>query len=406
MLEERVHDGLNVPLRGHSFRLFPLPIVLFLSLVGVLGCGSEERDRASGSHEESVGDGGSSPHVSLMGELPCERCEIDLELLAEVTDSGINGVYLGEQGMPRRDSRGRIHIPTGSWERLAVFDPSGELIRTLGRGGQGPGEFGRVGPHLFDRADSIWVWDQPQARVTLFSPDLEFVRTVRLPVAPTQFLPDGTILSLHEVRDPSLIGFPAHRFDRTGEVLVSFGRDPPRYRPDERLLHENVGGLSPEGLLWMSPKGRYELQLWEPLEGTLLETLHPEAPWFEGVLPGSDLRSDRPSSIVTGIWTDEAGVVWVLFRVAADDWEPCCDGEPPPRRPQMGTTELQTVFLDFVVQAVHPETGGVLAEQRFSSPLGNTPGAREVFTVHPDEQAESVAYRLWQPTLIPTTTER
>lgn len=89
----------------------------------------------------------------------------------------------------------------------------------------------------------------------------------------------------------------------------------------------------------------------------------------------------------------------MLVQLAALDWAPCCDGEPAPH--EAVPIEERATYLDWILQAVHPESGTVLAERRFDHPLMNAPGARDVFTIHPDERTGSVEYRIWRPTLIP-----
>lgn len=61
--------------------------------------------------------------------------------------------------------------------QLLLFGPKGDLRRTVGRSGSGPGEFDapRV---LGAKRDSLWVWDAAQSRISLFAPDGAFKRTI------------------------------------------------------------------------------------------------------------------------------------------------------------------------------------------------------------------------------------
>lgn len=66
---------------------------------------------------------------------------------------------------------------------VRFFDRSGTLIRTVGREGEGPGEFRSLGQGGW-RADTLWVSDPRLARVTLISPEGVVLRTLpRLTVA-------------------------------------------------------------------------------------------------------------------------------------------------------------------------------------------------------------------------------
>lgn len=76
-----------------------------------------------------------------------------------------------------------------SEERLIrVFDRDGRFVRTIGREGEGPGEFRQpLAPGW--RADTLWVWDARLNRVSVFQQDGVFLRSFRLPV------PGGAMLS-------------------------------------------------------------------------------------------------------------------------------------------------------------------------------------------------------------------
>ena len=64
---------------------------------------------------------------------------------------------------------------------IRVFHPSGEST-TIGRDGEGPGEFRRL-----TRAgwigDSIWTLDPDLSRITIFGPDYQLVRSFPMPLA-------------------------------------------------------------------------------------------------------------------------------------------------------------------------------------------------------------------------------
>ena len=73
--------------------------------------------------------------------------------------------------------RGTLALFQGQDATVRFFDPEGNLLGSVGRRGSGPGEFeslirgGWVG-------DTLWVSDLQLSRITLISPDLEFVRVL------------------------------------------------------------------------------------------------------------------------------------------------------------------------------------------------------------------------------------
>lgn len=64
---------------------------------------------------------------------------------------------------------------------VRFFDESGVLVRSSGRHGEGPGEFGRIGWLGQCRPDTLFVWDANLRRMTLLESDGDFVRVFRIP---------------------------------------------------------------------------------------------------------------------------------------------------------------------------------------------------------------------------------
>lgn len=297
------------------------------------------------------------------------------------------------------DALGRVHSRIIPYSRFAVFDSAGRLVRTVGEEGRGPGEFGAAFPVMVDPADTLWVWDPMLHRASLFSPDLEFVRTAPFRFRPSSFLPDGSVLVIQTVLEPHLIGHAAYRVSRDGAILSSFGQNPPGYRRDQRHLFEKVGDATDEGLVWLSARGRYELELWDPAESRPIRTIRPHAPWFEeSEHSGGDFRVDRPPSAIVRVSSQPSGPLWVLAQTASRDWTRCCVGDPDPGEPI--TWHLRARYFDWVLQALDPEDGTVLAERRFESPVSMTEGGTELVAIEEAAETGFVSYHLLHPFLI------
>jgi hypothetical protein len=71
---------------------------------------------------------------------------------------------------------GRIAVADAHDASVRLFDASGHHLRTIGRRGEGPGEF--QAPTWIQRCatDSLYVWDAFQGRVTVLDDDGEYVR--------------------------------------------------------------------------------------------------------------------------------------------------------------------------------------------------------------------------------------
>ena len=74
------------------------------------------------------------------------------------------GVALGAT----RLSSGALVVLDGGQPGLKFFDAKGQLSKTVGRAGQGPGEFRYVLWMSQCAKDTLFVWDPPQQRMTVF----------------------------------------------------------------------------------------------------------------------------------------------------------------------------------------------------------------------------------------------
>ena len=133
---------------------------------------------------------------------------------------------------------GELYLICSRDGRMLVFDARGRLVRTIGRLGEGPGEFKFV-----DRVgwigDSLWVTDLANRRISLFSADGRFRRSAVFPSISTrrprmQFWPeallaDGSLLvweswSPSDEAFSSAAGLLLLRTSKSGEVLDTLRR--------------------------------------------------------------------------------------------------------------------------------------------------------------------------------------
>lgn len=69
------------------------------------------------------------------------------------------------------DSRGRIFVADWMQKRVTVLSPDGEMLRTLGAVGSGPGEYRAIRGMQVIQGDTVLVYDPELARVTAYEPD-------------------------------------------------------------------------------------------------------------------------------------------------------------------------------------------------------------------------------------------
>jgi hypothetical protein len=107
-------------------------------------------------------------------------------------------------------------IVVNEFTRLKFFSRAGDLLRTAGRRGSGPGEFTQTREVCVLRGDTLLVIDYSDGRLSLWDDQGRHVRTLMRP----GFIPlnacsaDGTVI----VRDPNLIS----SVDRFGTPLFEY----------------------------------------------------------------------------------------------------------------------------------------------------------------------------------------
>lgn len=199
---------------------------------------------------------------------------------------------LGRPVDVHRTDRGEYVIGDRSDKQIKRFSASGNQLESVGKQGAGPGEFiavlasGQLG-------DSVFGWDMPSDRLTIFTPDGEYARAVSLqpPGSPrwsrvrvlddSLLLTSGWVMGAHNrplVRLHTRDGDPIARFLNLSELFTP---------PDPELLPNTAvyadGG---DGLVYSALHG-FDTLFVHDVEGELLATGSLEA---TGIEPLLDLR--------------------------------------------------------------------------------------------------------------------
>ena len=78
------------------------------------------------------------------------------------------------------DREGNIYVVDSGATNIKKFDVQGKFLKTIGREGQGPGEFGGLYYSTFAK-DRLIVWDSGNRRLCAFNPDGEFIDSTNIP---------------------------------------------------------------------------------------------------------------------------------------------------------------------------------------------------------------------------------
>ncbi len=154
-------------------------IVTAVALAGVYGCG--EATEEAPSERATVRD---SAEVRIVENPTPETAQAVGWTLGGTPELTI-GVVGGEDAYQLFDVRGverladgRVLIVNSGTNELRIFDSGGEYLLAVGGEGEGPGEFQRINWAGFYRGDSIAAFDGRLGRLSVFSPEGEFVRSV------------------------------------------------------------------------------------------------------------------------------------------------------------------------------------------------------------------------------------
>ena len=122
--------------------------------------------------------------VSLLFLGACQRpdvsSEVSLARAAEITltevfrigDEAAGDTVLFSDGLEVAvDSRGQLYVTDRGIAGIRVFSNSGALMRTIGRAGDGPGEFQRTPLVNVGLLDTVYALDTKAMRLTVFAPN-------------------------------------------------------------------------------------------------------------------------------------------------------------------------------------------------------------------------------------------
>jgi len=101
----------------------------------------------------------------------------DLEIKSDEKD--LKKSFLSPGGL-EVDSEGNIYVLEPSEQRIQVFTTEGVYLNTIGRKGQGPGEFQAPYPMFMDKKDRLYVYDIMRRAVVLFNERGEFIKNIPL----------------------------------------------------------------------------------------------------------------------------------------------------------------------------------------------------------------------------------
>ncbi len=140
------------------------------------------------------------------------------------------------------DKKGDIYVVDNGNTRIQVFDKEGQYLRTIGRRGQGPGEFrGPSRVFVNDLNGEIYVWDIRSIKI--FSSNGDYLKTISLKSFMRSFCisPGGIMLGMTSERQEKEYVVSLSLINSTGEPETTIATYPDQI---SKLIEGRVGKFS------------------------------------------------------------------------------------------------------------------------------------------------------------------
>jgi len=271
---------------------------------------------------------------------------------------------------------------------IFVFQTDGQLSRRFGRKGEGPGELGGRLALAIGPSDSLFVLDNDQARLSVFSSSGDFIRSFPAPNRVRAFtrLNDGTFLFHRTPLEPTEALF--HLTGSNGEAGRQFG-EVSQELPE--LDGQVITPGNPDGF-WTASIWTYELFRHESPDSVGRRLIR-RVDWFPA---GGKYVEGMPFSIpsppvLKHLWDDGEGRIWVYSLVPDEAWEP--------RIPLTPSYEWARRNFDTVIEVIDHRSGKVLASHRYDDMLGTVCGSPLAYAVVESEDGDT-RVQVFRPTLV------
>lgn len=253
---------------------------------------------------------------------------------------------------------------------LRLVDKTGSLVRTLGRTGEGPGEFKNITAVSLDPSGNILVFDSGLARLTVLSVEGRVISTTSLAHHGLRGVPGasasvGDALVMNALAYSSdYLGYWVFMVRPTSPDLAPVGSARAEVRPTTGVgLAQWRKVATGGGRIFVVPRLRYEIEVYNGATAEPVDRLVREVEWFPAISDEDYLAeiADGEGILVTDQgprpMVDSAvmhgGLLWVASHVPARDWKDAV------------ARESFTEPWETVVEAIDVGTGRVVGSERF-----------------------------------------
>jgi len=322
-----------------------------------------------------------------IGDSPtCASCAVELQAIVRL-GSLDDPAGFGPVVQIAANSKNQYVVSSTTFDgELFLYGEDGKFIRTIGRRGEGPGEFSRTQLLAFDAQDSLHAMDASGPKHSVFAPDLTFVRAVQQQTRTLamRIEPSGTVF----VVAPKMSGeasFALQVLSPDGAALQAFDPIDPN-ASGQAALGRSIT-VDPSGRRWSIGTAVYRLKEWST-DAQVTRVFEAKRDWIPETIPMRLERNQQPPAQIAGLEADEAGLLWVFAVLPDANWSP----------PTPGSRLDPGSMYDTVVEIIDPDTGRLLARSRLD-PLV-LPFARGRAYSMVEEESGDLRIQVWQMKVI------
>jgi len=312
---------------------------------------------ALGTSSEPVAAGQEA--IVIPDEVSCPQCEIKVSRVATLGSESEPSPGFVCQYWTRvaANSRGQFYVaPTCTGGEIDVYSAEGEWLETFGRLGEAPGEFAHILQIHVGPDDYVYVFDTSH-RLKVLTPDHEEHKRAGAVFKPPSAFAAGRVderaVVQVEIRTESRIGYPLHSLEPNGSLSRSFGTIRRAFLPSSswRSVRRMIA-INNDGLVWSSKSqpDDYQIELWDPADGSLRLTLLRQVDWYKG--------EATAGAVTQGLHVDGDGLLWSLVAMAPKQWE---WGD------QNRTPEEINEDRFSIIEVINPVTGQLVAQRRLET---------------------------------------
>jgi len=189
-------------------------IVIIFSMVSLV----QGQHKASQNEEVKIVQNGEK---GIWDNKQKKRIELEKDIEIGMLEGDENKMFYRISDV-KVDSKGNIYVLERGNKRVQKFDKNGNYLMTIGKTGEGPGEFTNPIELFVSNELFIYVLDDRTMRVSKFSQSGDFINSFRPKHRPIDFIVDsnGNIIVLENGHSD----FKFFKYDETGKLIQTFGK--------------------------------------------------------------------------------------------------------------------------------------------------------------------------------------